>query len=196
MKKSTIFWIALLVGVLLGIIIFRLVEIYDENKNMNKLENYIAITNNTLVNVSSNITEPEDNIPNNDIDNYLEKYFSPNIVRSVDKVSAVIKEGTLTRKGVTLIITDDNNPPYIDYADYFYLYIKEKNEWKPYRIVNYFYSPSEIATIPTFERIKEQKINWTGLYGELDNGEYLLLMSVPTEHDYEKNLFGVEFTIE
>ena len=196
MKKSTIFWIALLVGVLLGIIIFRLAEIYDENRNMNKLENYIAITNNTLVNVSSNITELEDNIPNNDIDNYLEKYFSPNIVRSVDKVSAVIKEGTLTRKGVTVIITDDNNPPYADYADDFYLYIKKNNEWKPYRIVNYFYSPSEIATIPTFERIKEQKINWTGLYGELDNGEYLLLMSVPTEHDYEKNLFGVEFTIE
>ena len=106
MKKSTIFWIALLVGVLLGIIIFRLVEIYDENRNMNRLENYIAVANNTLGNVSSNITEPEDNIPNNDIDNYLEKYFSPNIVRSVDKVSAVVKEGTLTREGVTLIIHD------------------------------------------------------------------------------------------
>lgn len=198
MKKSIIFWIVFLVGVILGIIIFRLIDIYEENKNNNSnnnsLGNYIAINNNTLVNSSSNIKEPT--IPNNDLDNYLEKYFSPNIVRSVDKVSAVVKEGTLTREGVTLIITDDNNPPYIYYADNFYLYMKENNNWKPYRIINYFYSPNEIGSIPTFERITEKEIDWTGSYGELDNGEYLLLVTVPTEHDYERNLFGVVFTIE
>ena len=47
------------------------------------------------------------------------------------------------------------------------------------------------------EKNTEKEINWDELYGELNNGTYLLLMTaVPTEHDYEKNLFGVEFTIE
>ena len=77
MKKSIIFWIVFLVGVILGIIIFRLIDIYEENKNNNNnnisLGNYIAINNKKLVNSSSNIKEPTK--PNNDLDNYLDKYF-------------------------------------------------------------------------------------------------------------------------
>lgn len=187
MKKTTVFIIVLIVITVLGIIIFRLIEQYDEYKNRNRVEPYIANTN---IN-PTNITQSDNNI-----DNELEKYFPPIIERSMDKVSATVKEGTLTRTGVTLIITDDNIPPFETYGYNMYLYIRENGEWIPYHPINYFYSSNEVGSPYPPERITEKEINWSESHGELGNGEYLLLLTVFQNYDYEKSTFGVEFTIE
>lgn len=191
MKKSTVFIIVLIVITVLGIIIFKLTKQYDEYKNRNRLDPYIATANNTIGNISSNIIQSDNNINNG-----LEEDFPPIIERSIDKVSATIKEGTLTRTGVTLIITDNNDIPYVDYDYSTFLYMKKEGKWEPLKPVDYFHSSSEPGHVPTYERITEKDIDWTELYGEIENGEYLLLLRVKPANDNEKSTFGVEFTID
>ena len=74
--------------------------------------------------------------------------------------------------------------------------MKKEGKWEPLKPVDYFYSPSELGHVPTYERITEKDIDWTELYGEIENGEYLLLLRVKPANDNEKSTFGVEFTIE
>ena len=117
-----------------------------------------------------------------------------------DAVTMVIKEGTLTNTGATVIITDlsdDEN----SYGAYFWIERKIDGKWKK---VKYLHSDLG-STMPSFsvneDHTLELHCNWDYEYGALENGEYRLIkdyfpkLNRPiTEND--KKYVIVEFTIE
>lgn len=109
--------------------------------------------------------------------------------RTLDKVTMEIKEGTLTRKGATIIIKDKNTNPYT-YGKYYRIDKKENGEWKKLEPIIDNYAFEEIAYLSK-NGILEMKHDWSIIYGSLDNGEYRLVKS-----QYEDGEFFVEFKID
>ena len=100
-----------------------------------------------------------------------------------------IKEGTLTKTGATIIITDKSNKNYT-YGKDFILEKKIKNTWYKlaaqetwWDLVGY-----KIDENNTLEL--EQK--WEEIYGKLKNGTYRILKSIGTTDEY----IYVEFEIK
>lgn len=100
-----------------------------------------------------------------------------------------IKEGTLTKTGATIIITDKSNKDYT-YGKDFILEKKIKNTWYKlaaqetwWDLVGY-----KIDENNTLEL--EQK--WEEIYGKLKNGTYRILKSIGTTDEY----IYVEFEIK
>ena len=117
----------------------------------------------------------------------------------LENVTMTIKEGTLTKTGATVIITDisgDDNT----YGEFFRIDKKENNKWKKLDVVvkgNYGFHM--VGYEVNEDNILEMKIDWNWLYGELDAGEYRLVKSasVSKNNSYlgEKYIY-VEFSIE
>lgn len=117
----------------------------------------------------------------------------------LENVTMTIKEGTLTKTGATVIITDisgDDNT----YGEFFRIDKKENNKWKKVDVVvkgNYGFHM--VGYEVNEDNILEMKIDWNWLYGELDAGEYRLVKSasVSKNNSYlgEKYIY-VEFSIE
>lgn len=121
------------------------------------------------------------------------------MTKILENVTMTIKEGTLTKTGATVIITDisgDDNT----YGEFFRIDKKENNKWKKVDVVvkgNYGFHM--VGYEVNEDNILEMKIDWNWLYGELDTGEYRLVKSasVSKNNSYlgEKYIY-VEFSIE
>ena len=117
----------------------------------------------------------------------------------LENVTMTIKEGTLTKTGAIVIITDLSDDDNM-YGEDFRIDKKENNEWKKLDVVvkgNYgFHS---IGYEVNEDNILEMKIDWNWLYGELDTGEYRLVKSASVSKDNsylgDKYVY-VEFIIE
>lgn len=117
----------------------------------------------------------------------------------LENVTMTIKEGTLTKTGATVIITDlsgnDNT-----YGDFFRIDKKENNKWQKLDVVvkgNYGFN--SIGYGVNEDNILEMKIDWNWLYGELDTGEYRLVKDVAVTKDNSylgTKYIYVEFIIE
>lgn len=124
----------------------------------------------------------------------------PNIVPTMQfeeskVMSMTIKNGTLTSKGCTIIIRDENEEKEI-FGEEYRIDVFENNEWKQAEIIlEEDYGWNLIGYLVGEDGTREMNINWEWLYGELQPGHYRIVKHIsPKPHLYE--YFSVEFDIE
>ncbi|MFR1777690.1 MAG: immunoglobulin-like domain-containing protein [Clostridia bacterium] len=172
--------IILICGLLLIILIVLATFLYS--KNGKEHENIVVLnavndTNVDMVDRYANLTSEE-----------IDKLTSE---RTLDKVSMEIKEGTLTNKGATIIITDRNELPY-SYGEAYKLEKLEKKEWKA--LWNIYYAKNDIGYIIGRDGNTEIDLNWEEYYKELEKGKYRILMQVIPGDD--NTIISTEFEIK
>lgn len=112
-----------------------------------------------------------------------------------------IKEGTLTKTSVTVIITDFSKKGYL-YGEEFKIERKINSVWSNLDPINENYGFDDIGYTLNKEKKLELKQDWSYIYGELPEGEYRLVKyvfnnnegTIPKEDD--KLYFFVEFSID
>mgnify|MGYP003541058160 FL=1 len=118
-----------------------------------------------------------------------------NIKISKNDVIMTIKEGTLTNKSATLVLTNnsDNN---FQYGNPYEIEIKKDGEWHKINVKLDF-------TVPAFQlsarENKEIEINWENGYGKLTEGTYRIIKEIDYEYEkekYETFNVAVEFNIK
>ena len=101
-----------------------------------------------------------------------------------------IKEGTLTKTSATIQITDNNEEPY-SYGEWYRIDKKENEQWKELDTIDNQTVPE--ISLPMLEYGKvERNLEWSDVYGELEQGEYRIVKR-PVGENSE---IYVEFTIE
>lgn len=103
---------------------------------------------------------------------YKNGYNEPQIIEGI---SMVIKDGTLTNKSATIIITDRREDEEHTYGDSFRIEKKVDNKWfnLDTKIKNYGFN--SIGYSVDENRKLQLNVNWEWLYGELESGEYRLI---------------------
>lgn len=123
----------------------------------------------------------------------------PNIVPTMDfeeskRMKMTIKEGTLNKDGVTVIIKDLSGERQT-FGEEYRVDVYKNGTWEESEIVledNYAWNAIGYSTD---ENGYEMKIQWTWLYGKLEPGHYRIVKSImPKMYLYE--YFSVEFDIE
>lgn len=110
-------------------------------------------------------------------------------------VIMTIKEGTLTNKGATLILTN-NSDKNLQYGNPYEIEIKKDGKWHKINVELYFNLPA-FQLLP--KESKEIELNWEDGYGKLTKGEYRIIKDIDYEYEegrYESFYIAVEFTIE
>ena len=101
-------------------------------------------------------------------------------------VELLIKEGTLSNTGATLILKNNSND-IISYGNPYEIEIKKDGKWRKINLKLYF-------TMPLFEldpdEEKELEISWGESYGKLSKGDYRIIKSVSSFY------VAAEFSIE
>ena len=105
-----------------------------------------------------------------------------------------IKEGTLTNKSATLILTNNSDKNF-QYGNPYEIEIKKDGEWHKINVELNF-------TMPAFQlsarENKEIEINWENGYGKLEKGTYRIIKEIDYEYEegkYKSFNIAVEFTI-
>lgn len=113
---------------------------------------------------------------------------------SMDNVTIEIKQGTLTKTGVTVIITDNNVNPYT-YGMWFRIDKKIGNDdWKELKPIGTDISIfTEVAYVVGKNKKLELNQDWSKYYGALETGEYRLVKQQYEDGGYK--YFWVEFSI-
>lgn len=103
--------------------------------------------------------------------------------RELDElVNISIKEGTLTKTGATIIITD-NNPNKIIYGTSFYIEKYENSDWHEVMPINNNYGFNDMAYYVDENGKLELEQNWEYIYGKLNKGIYRIVKDVAFESD-------------
>lgn len=127
----------------------------------------------------------ENNEKNNKLEDTEKMEEIPNIVNNIEMK---IKSETLTKEGLTIII-ENKNTTKIGYGEWFRIDQKKEKGWQEINIVNKDYAFNALAYIVKGTSKSEHKIDWSKLYGTLDNGQYRLVKKI------DENYIAVEFTI-
>ena len=113
---------------------------------------------------------------------------------SQNDVIMTIKEGTLTNKSATLVLTNHSDKNF-QYGNTYEIEIKKDGEWHKINVELNF-------TMPAFQlsarENKEIEINWENGYGKLVNGTYRIIKEIDYEYEegkYKSFNIAVEFTI-
>lgn len=112
-----------------------------------------------------------------------------------------IKDGSLTNKGVTVVITDTNGKGKNVYGSEFRIESKENNNWvEPIKTTN-FCAFDMMAYHVDDNGVLELEQNWECGYGELEKGTYRIVKHTFLNSDKpvieaDKKAFYVEFTLE
>lgn len=115
-------------------------------------------------------------------------------IDDLENVSMIIKEGTLTRIGATVIITDTSNRNNV-YGESYKIEKKENGMWIELQpkhdmvFTSIGYSVNE-------NHILEFKVNWECHYESLPNGTYRILKDTSYAGEGTKHYITAEFTIE
>ena len=117
-----------------------------------------------------------------------------NIKISRNDVIMTIKEGTLTNKSATLVLTNnsDNN---FQYGNPYEIEIKKDGEW--HKINDELYFNLLLFQLSAKES-KEIELDWENGYGKLAKGTYRIIKEIDYEYKeekYETYNVAVEFTI-
>lgn len=115
-------------------------------------------------------------------------------IDDIDGVSMVIKEGTLSKTGATVIITDTSDRDNI-YGEYYRLEKEVNGKWIQLE------TKEEMAFISIGYKVGkdhtlELNINWETLYGELDEGKYRILKNTSEPGEGTEHYITAEFVIE
>ena len=107
-------------------------------------------------------------------------------------ISLSIKDNSLTKTGLTLIMKNNTNSKFY-YGAIYYVEHYENNKWNLMRVMSgtmmaYGFRPNQQI---------EEKLDWSNIYGELPNGKYRIVRNFlkNNNHSYEINS-SVEFEIK
>lgn len=95
-------------------------------------------------------------------------------INLISGISLSIKENTLSRNGLTLIIEDQTNRGYL-YNTQFQIDKKVDGKWKPLKYLKKENVWSTQNLVVDENNKLELFLNWQSIYGELENGEYRLI---------------------
>lgn len=107
----------------------------------------------------------------------------------LDEISMIIKDGTLTKIGATIIITDISGNKN-EYGEWFRIDKKVNGNWKELDMKVDDYWINLVAHTVDSNNKLEMNLSWQSIYGDLENGKYRLVKEVNNEY------FSVEFTID
>ena len=138
---------------------------------MKKLIILVLISLLILTGCSSNLEKSNIKVENNDIE-------------------FIIKENTLTRSTVTLILKN-NSDKSLYFGDPYEIEVYEDSSWRKIEADMYFNMP--LYELKPGEE-KELDFNWEHGYGRLNRGKYRIIKDVYFEKE-EKFYIGCEFTI-
>ena len=111
-------------------------------------------------------------------------------VENASDISMVIKDGTLTPSGATVVLTNSYG-----YDRWFRIDKEENGEWKEAQTINDNYSFTAEAYLTNGNSEVEIPIDWTDLYGTLENGKYRIVKRVFNNLNKEEYV-SVEFIID
>ena len=181
MKKSFIFC-----GMIISIILLTIGIFFGAKKIQQQ-------TNTTSQNENTAVQEPVQQEPP-----AVENSEEP----TLDKVTMTIKEGSLTKKGATIMIEDKNVNPF-GYGYWYRIDKKENGEWKELEEKNKNRTVNALAYLVGEDGKAEEKIDWSKDYGTLKKGQYRLVKSVEQsiatddgKYELETLYFWTEFEIE
>lgn len=183
--KSILIISVIIVVVLLGIV--YLIKIKDNSEKEIYSHTNITDEQNYVENATHVISNENTSNSTVDIANYEEKIKR----RTIDNVTMTIKEGTLTTKGATLIIIDNNDIPY-EYGKSFIINVRENKEWKILEQEN-----DAIFTLEAYytkDGKLEMLTDWSKIYGELKKGKYRIGKDLYIDGEYK--YIWAEFTID
>ena len=113
---------------------------------------------------------------------------------SQNDVIMTIKEGTLTNKSATLVLTNNNDKNF-QYGNPYEIEIKKNGEWHKINVELNF-------DMPAFQLLskesKEIELDWKNEYGKLAKGTYRIIKGIDYEYEegkYETFNVAIEFTI-
>ncbi len=115
-------------------------------------------------------------------------------IDDLENASMTIKNGTLTKTGATVIITDTSNRNNI-YGESYKIEKEENGMWTELQpkhdmvFTSIGYSVNENHTL-------ELKVNWESSYGELQNGTYRILKDTSYAGEGTRHYITAKFTIE
>lgn len=116
-------------------------------------------------------------------------------INEIDGVSMNIKEGTLTRSGVVIIITDTSDRDNI-YGEEYRLDRFIDGEWKMVDTIIDNYAFNSIGYKVNDNNQLEMKVNWEWLYGKLVNGKYRVVKDTSESGEGTRHYLTVEFDIK
>lgn len=111
-------------------------------------------------------------------------------VENASDISMVIKDGTLTPSGATVVLTNSYG-----YDRWFRIDKEENGEWKEAETINDNYSFTAEAYLTNGNSEVEIPIDWTDLYGTLENGKYRIVKRAFNNLNREEYV-SVEFIID
>lgn len=126
--------------------------------------------------------------------NELDIGSKSNIKISQNDVIMTIKEGTLTNKSATLVLTNNSDKNF-EYGTPYEIVVKKDGEWHKINVELDF-------TMPAFQlsakESNEIELDWEYGYGRLAEGTYRIIKVINYEYNggkYEPFNVAVEFTI-
>ncbi|WP_211274594.1 immunoglobulin-like domain-containing protein [Anaerobacillus arseniciselenatis] len=120
-------------------------------------------------------------------------------VNNLDGVSMIVKEGTVSSTGLTVIFENNSDKQCI-YGEYFLLEKKIEGRWYEVPIVldgNYGFNDIGYELAPSDAR--EWEVDWEWLYGSLDTGDYRIVKDIldfRETGDFDRHYLTAEFTTE
>ncbi len=105
-----------------------------------------------------------------------------------------IKEGTLTNKSATLVLTNNSDKNF-QYGNTYEIEIKKDGEWHKINVELNFDMP---AFPLSSKESKEIELNWENGYGKLAKGTYRIIKDIDYKYEegkYKSFNIAVEFTI-
>lgn len=113
----------------------------------------------------------------------------------IKNVQITMKEGTFSRSGMTIIITDTNTEPY-QYGESFRIDKEEEGTWQELEIIGKGNFDSIAYNVDENNELELEQ-NWEQIYGILENGKYRLVKNVClNEGCYKRAYFSIGFIIE
>lgn len=143
------------------------------------MDTYYCVKEKDIVTVSWHFKTSKFTCP---IDNVIE-------MEELDNISMTIKEGTLTKTGATIIITDLNSTTNI-YGEFFRIDKKIDGKWQELQPIIDNYGFNSIGYFVDENNNLELEHNWEWIYGKLETGEYQLIKEVNGKY------FNVKFKID
>lgn len=114
------------------------------------------------------------------------------IQEKYSKISLSIKKDTLTKTGVTIIISDISEQENT-YGEWFRIDKKTNGFWKELKFIDNNYVFKDIGFKIGENHQLEMNIDWSKIYGELEKSDYRLVKKI---YDKQPIYFSVEFTIK
>lgn len=116
-------------------------------------------------------------------------YKPAKISRSPENVKIEIKKNSISKNGVQITITDNNETPYM-WNNYYTIEKKIDNDWKKIKPQKNIVNETDYNIDENSQIIIE--IDWSQNYGQLSNGTYRIVKTIYDNVDIYSNEFEID----